>query len=219
MLGPVIAYGQSLYSLRRFLPLSGGKPIPDRQLIAFALPVSAGLLGVTYLFNIDVILARHYLPPDAAGIYAAAAILGRVVFVATYSIAGVMFPEVTALHARNQSHFHIVELSLGLMVALALLAVGVGVAGTQWATEAPVTPMPGAEGPARSDLPTEPLPKEAIQRKQAIQSQYVPELQQKQAAYDDAIKRHAPQTEIDAKLDDFVTSASAIDRKMSEAVC
>jgi O-antigen/teichoic acid export membrane protein len=92
----------------------------DQRLGAFALPAALGLLGITYLVNIDVILARHYLAPDAAGLYAAAAVLGRVIYFATYSIAGVMFPEVTTLHARNQEHFHVVALSLGLVIALAL---------------------------------------------------------------------------------------------------
>src|SRR5205085_8537035 len=65
-----------------------------------------------YLFNIDVVLAKHFLPPEQAGIYAAGSVLARVVYFLGLAIAGVMFPEVARLHARNLAHFHVVEASL-----------------------------------------------------------------------------------------------------------
>jgi O-antigen/teichoic acid export membrane protein len=120
VLGPLIAYGHSFLGLRGLLGGQRGRAVSGRRLGAFALPATVGLLGITYLFNIDVILAKHYLTPDAAGTYAAGAVLGRVVYFASFSIAGVMFPEVATLHARNQRHFPVVELSLGLVVALAV---------------------------------------------------------------------------------------------------
>src|SRR5205085_5591230 len=70
-------------------------------------------------------LAKHYLPPAAAGIYAAGSVLARAVYFLGLTVTGVMFPEVATLHARNEGHFHVVDRSLLL---LCLVAVGLAAA-------------------------------------------------------------------------------------------
>ena len=110
--GPLVAYVQTFLLLRR-LPSGGGQAaISFGQIARFATPAAAAVVGVTYLFNIDVLLAKHYLSPHDAGIYAAGAVLARVVYFLGLTIAAVMFPEVATLHARDQAHFHVVDLSL-----------------------------------------------------------------------------------------------------------
>lgn len=150
MLGPAIAYLQSLYLLRR---LSSGSGIVAQRvdgLGSYALLAAAAGVGVNYLFTADTLLAKHYLSADSAGIYAASSVLARVVYFLGLTISGVMFPEVATLHARNEAHFHVVDLSLLLIgligvtlivlyaafPALVLLPYG--------ATFAPVTPYLGA---------------------------------------------------------------------------
>ena len=80
--------------------------------------------GTTYLYNIDVVLSKHYLVASDAGIYAAASVLGRVAYFLGVTVTGVMFPEVATLHARDEPHFHVVDLSLALLagVSVALMA-------------------------------------------------------------------------------------------------
>jgi len=90
----------------------------------YALRATVGLIGITFLFNADVVLAKHYLAPAAAGIYAAGSVLGRVIYFLGVSIAGVMFPEVASLHARDQAHFHVVDTSLLFLGALAVVFTG-----------------------------------------------------------------------------------------------
>ena len=120
VVGPAIAYAQSLLlfgSLR-------GQDVEARTPIAevgrYAAMSAIGAIGTTYLFNIDVVLSKHYLPAVAAGIYAAASILGRVVYFLGITVSQVMFPEVATLHARDEPHFHVVDLSLGLLGAVAV---------------------------------------------------------------------------------------------------
>jgi O-antigen/teichoic acid export membrane protein len=123
--GPAIAYLQSLTVVGR---LPGGAPRQTIQIVdvaRYAAPTAAAVIGVTYLFNIDVVLARHYLSASQAGIYAAGAVLARVVYFLGLTIAGVMFPEVATRHARDQSHFHVVDLSLLFLAAIGIILAAV----------------------------------------------------------------------------------------------
>jgi O-antigen/teichoic acid export membrane protein len=120
VVGPALAYGQSLVLLRstRISERSGGAGLAD--LGRYAVWAAAGAMGVTFLFNADVILAKHYLTDHAAGIYASGSVLGRVIYFLGVTVAAVMFPEVTALHARNEDHYHVVDRSLMLLGGLAV---------------------------------------------------------------------------------------------------
>jgi O-antigen/teichoic acid export membrane protein len=123
--GPLVAYVQSIFLLRQ---PSGGRAAIGPSLTdvgRYALSASVAAIGVTYLFNVDVLLAKHYLPGQQAGVYAAGSVLARAVYFLGNTIAGAMFPEVATLHARNQAHFHVVDRALLL---LAVVAVGLVVA-------------------------------------------------------------------------------------------
>jgi O-antigen/teichoic acid export membrane protein len=65
-----------------------------------------------------VLLSKHYLTGHESGIYAAGAVLGRVIYFLGATVAAVMFPEVTLRHSRGEAHFVVVEKSLVLLVAL-----------------------------------------------------------------------------------------------------
>jgi len=53
---------------------------------------SVALLGLYVLVNQDVILARHFLPPRASGLYAAGSIISRVAFWAPQFVGVIAFP-------------------------------------------------------------------------------------------------------------------------------
>ncbi|HVD01175.1 MAG TPA: oligosaccharide flippase family protein [Candidatus Dormibacteraeota bacterium] len=122
MLSPLIAYLQSLYLLRHLGAIGGNRERAD-GLGRYALLAATAGIGVTYLFTVDTLLAKHYLDATEAGIYAAASVLGRVVYFLGLTVAGVMFPEVATLHARNEAHFHVVDRSFLLVSAMGVLLV------------------------------------------------------------------------------------------------
>jgi O-antigen/teichoic acid export membrane protein len=70
-------------------------------------PFGEGMQAVTYfigqviLSNLDILLVKHFFPPPEAGVYAAVALVGRVVFMLSWSVVSSMFP-VSASH--GQSH-------------------------------------------------------------------------------------------------------------------
>jgi O-antigen/teichoic acid export membrane protein len=79
---------------------------------------------MNFLFSADTLLAKHYLAADSAGIYASASVLARVIYFLALAVAGVMFPEVAALHARDEAHFHVVDLSLLLVGVMGVALIG-----------------------------------------------------------------------------------------------
>lgn len=119
VLGPALAYVLSFFMLRPRTATSGARERME-GLGQYAVLATVASVGVNYLFSVDTLLAKHFLAADAAGLYAASAVLARVVYFLGLSIAGVMFPEVATLHARNEKHFHVVDLSLLLVAATGL---------------------------------------------------------------------------------------------------
>jgi O-antigen/teichoic acid export membrane protein len=123
-IGPLLAYGQSLLLFRRQPgdDLEAPQEVPSPfEMGRYAVFATLGTGGVIFLFNADVILAKHYLTPSSAGIYAAGSLLGRAVYFLGLTVSTVMFPEVTALHARDEAHFYVVDRSL---LILGVIAVG-----------------------------------------------------------------------------------------------
>jgi hypothetical protein len=58
-------------------------------------------IGQVILSNLDILLVKHFFPPAEAGIYAAVALVGRVVFMLSWSVVSSMFP-VSASQAHRQ---------------------------------------------------------------------------------------------------------------------
>ena len=69
----------------------------------YAVPTLFTLLGITSLFSTDIILVKHFFQASEAGIYAALAILGKIVFYASSAIATVLFPTVAERAASSGS--------------------------------------------------------------------------------------------------------------------
>lgn len=76
---------------------------PGRELEAPAepgLPASFGegiqaivfFVGQVVINNVDIILVKHFFAAEAAGLYAAAALVGRVVYMSSWSVVSAMFP-------------------------------------------------------------------------------------------------------------------------------
>lgn len=49
-------------------------------------------VGQVVINNIDILLVKHFFPSDMAGLYAAVALVGRVVYLASWSVVSAMFP-------------------------------------------------------------------------------------------------------------------------------
>ncbi len=98
------------------------KEIPSRDmrlgLLAFAAPVLVSQLGQILINNSDVILVKRYFETSDAGQYAALALIGRIVFFATWSVVTTMFPIVAQKQKMGEPHAHLLWISLGIVLGV-----------------------------------------------------------------------------------------------------
>lgn len=96
-------------------PLSPGE---GRQAIVF-------FVGQVVIMNTDLIMVKHLFPAAEAGQYAAVALVGRVLFYASWSVIAAMFP-VTAGSSRSERPNHsLVAIPMVLVLAMFLGFLGV----------------------------------------------------------------------------------------------
>jgi O-antigen/teichoic acid export membrane protein len=125
--GVTFAYLIGLYALRAQLR-AGGKRAALRSMVGFSLTAAAGTLGIVLLYNLDVILAKHYLGQHDGGIYGSLNKIGTILYFLTLSVSQVLFPRVVEALANNNHPGRILALSagiVGLLGAFALLVFGV----------------------------------------------------------------------------------------------
>jgi O-antigen/teichoic acid export membrane protein len=120
-------------------PAIGSTPDMRSSLIAFAWPVLWAQIGQILINNSDILIVRRFFPADEAGLYAALALIGRIVFFATWSVVIVMFPIVAQRHRRGEPH----RMPFYLSLVLVMLAGGMVVGGTYFYPEMVVTALFG----------------------------------------------------------------------------
>lgn len=92
----------------------------ERRLIrTFAIPVALALTGQVLINNSDILIVKRFFPDEAAGHYAALALIGRMVFFATWSVVTMLFPIVAQKQERGERHRHLLLISLGLVTLVA----------------------------------------------------------------------------------------------------
>jgi O-antigen/teichoic acid export membrane protein len=109
-----------------------GKDLPPAQTLAtdvgkeimlFTGPVLVAQLGQILINNSDILIVRRFFVAEEAGAYAALALIGRMVFFATWSIVTAMFPIVAQRFRRGEAHRPLFYLSLGIVLGGSLLIV------------------------------------------------------------------------------------------------
>jgi O-antigen/teichoic acid export membrane protein len=79
-----------------------GRGSPAAAVAGEVAAAAAGVLGLLLLANVDVLLARHFLPAEASGLYAAGAVLTKIAFWAPQFVVTLVFPRlVTAADRRR----------------------------------------------------------------------------------------------------------------------
>jgi len=99
--------------------------VPERASLTGAWSFSASLL-FTYgyflcLTNVDVLAAKHFLGPEEAGLYSAASVLARLIYLVATPVYQVLFSRVASLHAQGKS-VHRLSLAVGIGLAASLFA-------------------------------------------------------------------------------------------------
>jgi O-antigen/teichoic acid export membrane protein len=77
-------------------------------------------VGQVIISNVDIILVKHFFSPDLAGLYAAVALVGRLLYFASWSVVSAMFP-VTAATKPQDEDPKVVLTPLLVVLALAVV--------------------------------------------------------------------------------------------------
>lgn len=110
-----------LAARRAGIGLPGARPLAPAvrsAVLRFVRPVIIAELGLILINNSDVLIVRRFFPAEEAGQYAALALIGRIVFFATWSVVVTMFPLAAQRHARGEAHRGLLWTALGLVSAV-----------------------------------------------------------------------------------------------------
>lgn len=85
--------------------------------------------GQVLINNCDIVLVKHFFPPKSAGLYAAVAMVGRVVFALSSAVVNSMFPLVAGTRDEERRDLKLITTSLLLVLAIGcVLTLGLFVA-------------------------------------------------------------------------------------------
>ncbi len=117
LLGAVAVYGFTVWVLQKKVVFDFKKRgfSEDAKMLRYGLPVFFSMLAFTSLYTTDVVLVRHFLPATETGLYAALAVLGKILFFASYPIVMVMFPLISQRSASGQRYKNLLFISLFLV--------------------------------------------------------------------------------------------------------
>src|SRR5690349_8450458 len=76
-------------------------------------------VGQVVINNIDIILVKHFFASELAGLYAAVALVGRVLYFAAWSIVSAMFP-ISAASKEDQNKVHVLLLPFMIVLLMSI---------------------------------------------------------------------------------------------------
>ncbi|KKR86705.1 hypothetical protein A2875_02525 [Candidatus Gottesmanbacteria bacterium RIFCSPHIGHO2_01_FULL_46_14] len=114
-----ISYAYMIRVLHGKLGTFTPQSLPLREMGRYAIPSGLMTIGITALYNTDVVLVRHFMTGYEAGLYAGLSVLGKIIFFGTAPVTTVMFPLVSEAHARGEAFHRIFLLSLFFLLGIA----------------------------------------------------------------------------------------------------
>lgn len=118
--GMVAQAGLALYFLKDVLAVPA-EPLPKgfhSEVGRYSAGLVVSAVITMCLNNLDLVLVRHFCPGPEAGLYATAAILGRIAFYGPSVLVSVLFTEAATAKAQGQSGNKSLWMSMGLTIAL-----------------------------------------------------------------------------------------------------
>lgn len=127
----LVGVGVALGVLGKTLRAQG----PSRPEGGYVLATVSNLLAQALILNADVLLAKALLEPTQAGLYAAVAMIGRIVFYGSWAVSMAVFPMVAQAHAQGQNTARLLGWAFSSVALISLAFVGVCAAVPEWVVE------------------------------------------------------------------------------------
>lgn len=114
VLSSLVGYLVSVLPLKFLLRAKSAPLTLSKSAVAlYGIPALLATLGVSGIYNFDILLVKHYFSPYDAGLYAAVSVLGKIIFFASGAIGLVLFP--TVVHRKELKQKYIPLVILGLL--------------------------------------------------------------------------------------------------------
>jgi len=122
MISTILAYILSFLPLR-FIRNVKAMPtkLSVKAISEYGIPSLLCILGITSLYSTDVMLVKHYFSAFDAGMYAALAMMGKIIFFAGSSVAYVLFPVVAERKVTGTRSHALVYMSLAIVAGISLI--------------------------------------------------------------------------------------------------
>ena len=109
-----VAYFAAVPKLASSIPNELRLPDAFRE----ALQAIVFFAGQVLINNCDIVLVKHFFPPTAAGLYAAVALVGRVVFAFSSAVINTMFPLMAGSRSEQRKGHSVLVISLLLVLGI-----------------------------------------------------------------------------------------------------
>lgn len=124
VLAGLIGYFISFLPLK-FLFKRKKQELETKQIFKYFFPVLFTLLFMALLYNVDIVLVKHFFSPHTAGEYGALALIGHIIFFLSGPIVGVMFPMAAAAQANHKDPSKVFKKTIFLVSLMGLAVLGV----------------------------------------------------------------------------------------------
>ena len=101
---------------------SDQQPLELRPLITFICFMACYELSQIVISHSDVLLAKHYLSADQAGMYSAISLIGRMIYYGTWTFVMMLFPKVIEAQERSENTNGLLLLTTGIVLIIGLSA-------------------------------------------------------------------------------------------------
>ena len=156
LVGALLSFGLGVGALRDVLRAPGRPARRPSGLAGLSVSAGAGTVGVLLLYNLDVVLAKHFLDAQGAGLYGGLNKIAGIVFFLTLSVSQVMFPRVVEAARLGRRPGRLLLLSALLLSLLSLVPLAIFAAeprlvvgllfGPAFEGAAPLLPLAGLIG-------------------------------------------------------------------------
>lgn len=115
----------SLFLSRIRLQEKGATSFNNQRALRFFLMILVYECSQILINNSDTVLVKHYFSPTEAGLYAALALIGRIVYFGTWTVVTMLFPTVIKLEKEGKPHLKYFVYGLLAVASMGAAIIGV----------------------------------------------------------------------------------------------
>jgi O-antigen/teichoic acid export membrane protein len=120
LIANILVYIFGFFSLKKIFA-NKEKSFPTKDFWHYSLPVLVGIFLLNFLTYGDVILAKHYLSLEEAGLYSGVSTIAKIVIYFGAPFIATMFPKISDLYTRKQKHYPLLMQTIAVVFILSAL--------------------------------------------------------------------------------------------------